>query len=115
MIYLFLNGQVSIIRVKVPKQIENTSIHTKQGIITKFNEDFYKISDVYVDDFRKLKLQTTFSMNAKFNYKYLTQLEYLSEIYQKLSNSKFDKYEECLLVMVHLIKEIIGKDRFDPY
>jgi hypothetical protein len=100
MIYLFLNGQVSIIRSKIPKQIENQLIHTKQGIISKYSDDCYKISDAYAEDFRMLKLRNNFSVNAKINYKYLTQLEYLGEIYQRFSSEKFDKYEECLIVSI---------------
>ena len=84
--------------------MENNLIHKKEKIIAKFSVDCYKISDIYSDDFRKLKLQTNLSQNAKINYKYLTELELIGDIYQKLSNEKFDRYEECLNVINYLIK-----------
>ena len=98
MIFLFLNGQVSILRSKVPKQIENNLIHTKEGIIAKFVEDCYKISDIYADDFRKLKQQHNFSQIAKYNYKYLIQLEFIGDVYQILTRDKYDRYDDYLNV-----------------
>ena len=100
LIFLFLKGQVSILRAKVPKNMLNNAIHSKEGIIAKFSDDCFKISDNYSEAFKKIKLQTNFSQNAKLNFKYLTHFEFLGEIYQKLNNEKFDKYEECLTVIL---------------
>ena len=98
-----MNGQISILQSKVPRVIEDGRIHTKEKIIFKSSEECYKISDNdnYLDDIKKIRLQTNLSHNAKMNFKYLTQFELIGEIYQNLANTEFDKHEEILKVNIY--------------